>query len=187
MANDVLRMLEQLHEIAVDRPRQFLGLTWKYDPDDVSQQILKIRASLPQEIKQAANISRESERIVETARDDASATIEGARREADRLIEEAKQEVFRLIEQGRIQQERLLLDSEILKLAKAQSEEIRNQAERDAAALRRGGENYAYDVLSQLEGVVGKVMTTIERGKAEIHREDSKPALAGPREKARVL
>ena len=54
--------------------------------------------------------------------------------------------------------------------------------------MRRGAEKYAHDVLSQLEGVVGKVLTTIERGKNEVNaRQDPAPApVAAPREKVRV-
>jgi gas vesicle protein len=82
-------------------------------------------------------------------------------------------------------QERMVAESEILKLSKAQSEEIRNAADRDAMNMRRGAEKYAHDVLSHLEGVVGKVMTSIEKGKQEVQRADPQTQ-ALPREKARV-
>jgi len=80
-----------------------------------------------------------------------------------------------MIEQARLQQERMVSESEILKLSKAQSEEIRNAADRDSVQMRRGAEKYALDVLNQLEGVVGKVITTIERGKQDL----SRPELPG--------
>ena len=77
---------------------------------------------------------------------------------------------------------RLLLNKrEILKLAKAQSEEIRNAADRDALDMKRGADSYAYEVLTKLEGVVAKTMSTIERGKAEIDT-----VASDKREKARL-
>lgn len=163
-------MLDQLQDLAVEKPRTvpLLGVTWGFNKDEIAMQISKIRASLPSEVKQAATVTRESERIVESAKDDAQAVVDAAKREAERVLIEAKQESERIVEQGRIEQQRMLADSEILKLAKAQSEEIRNSADRDATQMRRGAEQYALDVLNQLEGVVGKVMTSIDRGKAEI-------------------
>ncbi len=183
---DILRILDELHELSVDRPKTiFGGLTYGLNKDEVSMQIAKVRASLPSEMKAAVATVRESERIVDTARTDASMTLEKAQKEGARFIEEAKKEAERILEQAKLQQERMVAESEILKLSKAQSEEIRNSADRDALQMRRGAEKYAYDVLSQLEGVVGKVMTTIERGKQEVNRpEPGAPGAARERERA---
>lgn len=183
---DILRILEDLNYLTVEKPRKLLGLPLYagLDQDEISMQIAKVRASLPNELKAAVATVRESERIVEGAKEDASMTLENARKEADRLMAEARIEAERIIEQAKLQQERMVAESEILKLSKAQSEEIRTTADREALQMRRGAEKYAYDVLCQLESVVGKVMTTIDRGKQEMNRtETPQPA---PREKARV-
>jgi cell division septum initiation protein DivIVA len=181
---DILRLLDDLSQL-IDKTPAIGPVTWGLDRDEISMQIAKIRASLPQELKTAVNTVRESERIIDTAKEDATMTIEVAKKESERVLVEAKREADRIIEQAKIQQERMVAESEILKLSKAQSEEIRNAADREAVNMRRGSEKYAYDVLSQLEGVVGKVMTSIEKGKQEIHRQDA-PAQPLPREKARV-
>lgn len=182
-------MLELLHETAVEKPRTLIGpLVFGLDKEEVAMQIAKIRASLPSEVKQAANLTRESERIVETAREDADQTRTNAEREAQRVIEEAKAEAERLLEAARLEQQRMVGESEILKIAKAQSEEIRVAADREAVTLRRGAEDYAFDVLSRLEGVVGKAMTAIEKGKSEMNRngEPTPAPVAAVRERARV-
>lgn len=178
-------MLEDLHDLAVNKPRQFGPLFWGLDRDEISMQIAKVRATLPTELKQAVQTVRDSERIVDSAREDAHMTVESARKESERLISEANLEAQRILDHAKIQQERMLSESEILKLSKAQSEEIRNAAERDAVQMRRGAEKYAYDVLSQLEGVVGKVINTIDRGKAEL-RPSEPTAIASVREKVKV-
>lgn len=165
---DILRMLDQLQDAAVEKPRTFLGVTIGFDKDEIAMHIAKVRASLPTEVKQAATVTRESERIVEAAKEDAAAVVAGAKKERENILEEARRDAARIIEQARLEQARMLAESEILKLAKAQSEEIRNAAERDATHMRRGAEQYALDVLNQLESVVGKVMTSIDRGRAEI-------------------
>lgn len=168
---DILRMLEQLNVIAVERPRKIFGkLYWGVEEEEIAMQIAKIRASLPSELKQAEQRVRESERILVSAREDASQAIEVARREAEKALEEARAEAGRIVEEARLQQQRMIAESEILKLAKAQAEEIRNSADRDSAQMRRAAEKYAYDVLSQLEGVLGKAVTIVERGKQDLER-----------------
>jgi regulator of protease activity HflC (stomatin/prohibitin superfamily) len=181
---DILRLLDDLNQI-IDSAPTFGPVTWGLNREEVSMQITKIRASLPQELRTAVNNVRESERLIDTAKEDAVMTLESAKKEAERVLVEAKRESDRIVEQAKIQQERMVAESEILKLSKAQSEEIRNAADRDAVNMRRGAEKYAYDVLSQLEGVVGKVMTSIEKGKQEVYRPETgnQPV---PREKARV-
>lgn len=185
---DILRLLDDLSKLIDDTP-SFGPITWGLNRDEISMQIAKVRASLPQDLKTAANTVRESERIIGTAKEDATMTIENAKKEADRVVADAKKEADRVIEQARLQQERMVHESEILKLSKAQSEEIRNAADRDAMNMRRGAEKYAFDVLGQLEGVVGKVMTTIERGKQEMapsQKEAAPNALPEKKERVRV-
>lgn len=182
---DILRILEDLNHLAVVKPRTFGPITFGLDKDEIGMQIAKVRASLPTELKAAVATVRESERIVDTAREDATMTLENARKEAERMLAEARKEAELIVEQAKLQQERMVSDSEILKLSKAQSEEIRAGADREAMQMRRGAEKYAYDVLGQLEGVVGKVMTTIDRGKEEMKRQEPQAITPG-REKARV-
>jgi len=186
---DILRLLDDLGKMIEETPA-WGPITWRLDRDEISMQISKIRASLPQELKAAVSTVRESERIIDTAREDATMTLEASRKEGERVIAEARQEAERLLEQAKLEQQRMLAESEILKLSKAQSEEIRNAADREAVQMRRGAEKYAFDVLSQLEGVVGKVMTTIERGKQEMTPREANANNNTPervqREKARV-
>lgn len=169
---DILTVLDDLKKIVSDDPKRFMGLTWGLDHDEVEMQIVKIKSMLPDEVKAAAVTMRESDRIIESARQDAFTTLENSKREADRIVKEARQEAERLVEQARLQQDRMISDSEVLKLAKSQSEEIRNAADRDSVQMRRGAEKYAVDVLTQLEGVVGKVATTIEKGKQDLKAPD---------------
>ncbi|MEA2553387.1 MAG: hypothetical protein QOJ65_1563 [Fimbriimonadaceae bacterium] len=182
---DILTVLDDLKKLAVEQPRTFLGLTWGLDKDEVDMQIVKIRSMLPDEVKAAAVTVRESDRIIEAAREDARKTADIARNEAERMLAEAKIEADRVVEQAKLHQQKMVAENEILKLAKSQSEEIRNAADRDAVQMRRGAEKYAVDVLNQLEGVVGKVMTTIERGKQDLRSPDPTGAVINIRDRDR--
>jgi len=186
---DILRMLEDLEELSVDKPRRFGPVTFGYNQDEVQMHISKIRASVPIELKQAANIARETERMMEQAREDAAKSIDTAKTESDRLIQEAKVEADRLREQARLEAEQMVSQNEILRLAKAQADEIRASADREAVAVRRGAEDYAYNLLNQIEAMLGKAMAVIDKGKAEL-RPQTAPApdtaLVQPREKDKV-
>ncbi len=172
---DILRMLEQLHELAVESPKSLGPIIWGLNRDEIAMQIAKIRASLPNEVKQAASLTRESERIVEGAREDAKAIIENANRDALRITQEAQAEADRLMEQAKLSQQQLVGESEILKLAKAQAEEVRLSADRDSMGMRRGAEDYAFAVLNRLEGILGKAIGTVEDGKRELDRAATPP------------
>ncbi|MEQ1823005.1 MAG: hypothetical protein ABL949_10880 [Fimbriimonadaceae bacterium] len=180
---EILKLLDELKEAAVDRPHTFIGLTIGLDKDEILNKISKVRAALPTEVKQAQQTVRESDRIVESAREDATNTLDAARREAERLISDARQEADKVLAHAQAQQDRMTHESEILKLAKAQSEEVRSLAERDSIQVRRGAESYALDVLNQLETVVGRLMTAIERGKSEIQPRDDRPVVPTVRDK----
>lgn len=192
---DILRQLADLEKMIED-PWTMGPITYGLKHDEIIMQVSKIRASLPQDLKNAASTMRESERIMEEARTDATGILDNARKEAERIVAESRSEAERtsnearlnhdrVLAEAKLQQERMVSDSEILKLSKAQSEEIRASADRDALTMRRGAEKYTYDVLTQMEGVLGKAMTAIERGKSEIAPEKGVPAPA-PREKVRV-
>lgn len=184
---DILRVLDQLQDL-VERPKSYGPFTFGYNRDELTMQIAKVRASLPQELKQAAVTVRDSERMIVNAREDATVTLENARKEGQRLVEEAEREAERILEQAHIQQERLLTENEILKLAKAQSEEIRHQADRDSKQMQREADRYALDVLTRIERVIGNAAMAIEKGKKDLESTAGTPVTVplNPRERSRV-
>jgi hypothetical protein len=165
MLDDFTSQLNSLHHIG--------RISWGIDPEEISMQIAKIRASLPQDLKTAAATVRESERIIAAAHEDAKLRQEKAASESTRIVEDAKKEAERLVEQAKLTQEQLLSESELLRLTKLQSDDLRTKAERDAIEMKRGAEKYAYDVLAQLENVVGRAMQTIERGKSDLAKTEA--------------
>jgi cell division septum initiation protein DivIVA len=183
---DVLRLLENLKEVA-QKPKCFMGVAFGYDAEEMVMQIEKIRATLPREVKDAASLSRESERIIEGAKEDSDQLLRQAQAQAARALEEAKAEADRLIEQGRLQQQQMVVESEILKLAKAQADEVRQAAERESSQMRRGADRYAHEVLSNLEASVGKVLTQVERGRAELDNVLKDSSATPVREKVKAL
>jgi cell division septum initiation protein DivIVA len=166
---EIVRALEDLRK-HIEEPKSFLGLTVGLNKEECAVLIRRIHALLPEQVKQAAQITRESEKIVDSAKTDATMTLERAKSEAERTVADAKREADRVLEAARAERERMVADNEILKLAKQHAEQVTTSAESEAAKLRRSADDYAMDVLLRLENVVGKVMSTIERGKGEMQR-----------------
>ena len=166
---EVVRALEDLRE-HIERPRQFFGITFGLNKEECAVLLRRIQALLPSEVKQADQMIRHTERIVDTAKGDATLTLERAKIEAEKLVQSARKEAERLLEQAQIERDKMVSEGEIMKIAKHQAERVKLESEEEAARLRRGADDYALDVLFRLENVVGKVMTTIERGKGEMQR-----------------
>ena len=58
----------------------------------------------------------------------------------------------------------MLEDKELVQMAKERATEIIETATREAADIRRGGDEYAAGVLIRLEGECIKALTSIKRG-----------------------
>ncbi|MER3475221.1 MAG: hypothetical protein C4335_14650 [Armatimonadota bacterium] len=158
MTIEILQLLKQLEEL-VEKTRYIalLKLTYGLDHDEFFVLVNRIRASLPEDVKRASNVTRERERILESAREEANHIIEESRAEASRIVEEARLQAQRLVEQ-----------SEIVLMAKEQARQIVASAQEDARQIRRGADEYARDVLNNLEAVLAKAIGTIQRGKEKL-------------------
>lgn len=164
---DILKMIEDLRG-HLERPRQMGPMIIGLNRDECIMLLSKIRASLPEQVKSADKLTRESERILNTAQQDADQVIERARKEAEKIVQDAKVEADRIVEQASIQQARMVDDSEIIRLSQAQSKEVMERAQEEVKGLKRGADHYAVDVLEELEQAVMRVLNTIHNGKERL-------------------
>jgi hypothetical protein len=177
---DVFALLEELHLLTTEDPRTIVGrLTYGLDKQEINLVISKIKTSLPAELKNAAFNIKESEKIKEQSGADAEAALKRASEEGKRLIDQAYEQAAQIVENAKIQQDLLILQSEVLKLSKAQAEEIRNSAEREAAQTRRGADQYALDVLSKLETTIDKVSGHVKASRSELSTQEVGPVGVG--------
>jgi cell division septum initiation protein DivIVA len=156
-------MLDQLEEL-VENARLLFGRAYGVDMDQFFMLTNKIRASLPEEVKKASRIAGESERLLASAREEGSMVVEDARREATKIVEEARRE-----------QEALVADSEIHRLAASQARELMESVERKAEACRKGADEYAREVLDDLEDFLTKFLGAVRRGKESLETEHAAP------------
>lgn len=102
-----------------------------------------IRAGLPGELHRAQRLREEAETLHRRAAD-----------EARRMILEAEAHARRQYEEGPAQAEVVLRRTQILE-----------EAEAEAARIRRGADEYAALVLADLEAQVERILGAIQRGK----------------------
>jgi vacuolar-type H+-ATPase subunit H len=133
---------------------------WGIDLEEFYILTNKIKASLPDDVRKATRLTKDSHRIVEEAKLEAEQILERSRKEAERTVSEARSEA-----------ERLKDNHEISRMATAQAKELLAQAEEGAKEMRRGADEYALDVLTRLESEVATMMRTIQKGREKLERD----------------
>jgi cell division septum initiation protein DivIVA len=146
LERDALSMLEELEEI-VDRGTK-IPLSGKVLIDDslVFDLIDRIRAALPEEIKDAQWIINERQRI----------------------MDEAQSESRRLMEQGKSYAEKLAEESEISKQAQAYAEDLVKQAQNYAQEVKNGALQYADELFQYTENKLTETYQALKHNREEL-------------------
>jgi cell division septum initiation protein DivIVA len=109
-----------------------------------------MRATIPEEIKQARWIVKERQE----------------------MLAEAKREAERIVKEGRERQERLIADEEIVKAAERAAEDIIEDARANEREIRLGAEDYADEILDTLETNLSKFIAAVQRGRERLQGRD---------------
>jgi len=153
---DLERLVDEL-EARVEASKQIMNHSVWLDLDEFFELTRRIKASLPDEIKRATRVSRDGNRILDDAREEARRMLDEARTESDRLVRTARAEAERLIEAGEIQ-----------RLATERATQIVAQAEQRAEQVHQGANAYAREILTNLETTVHRVLEAVEAGKQQL-------------------
>jgi hypothetical protein len=168
---DIFRLLDQLEELPEKAKHiRFLRTMIGFDEEQFYMLLLKIRANMPEDLKRAQRLARDTERIADEARDAAAQQVESGRAEAARIIAEAKAEAERILAESRQQAAKMVEQSEVYRMASAQAQEIIRRAEIEAAEIRKGADEYARDVLANMEMIMGKALVTVQHGRQTLER-----------------
>lgn len=140
---DILALIDRIEEL-VDSGRNVpLSGHKMVDPEKVYELIDEIRAQFPDELKQARWIVKERQEM-----------LEEAEKEANRILEEAKSRA-----------EAIASEQEIVRLAEQQRADILDDARAREREIRLGAEDYADEMLANLEVNLGKLLTAVQRGR----------------------
>jgi vacuolar-type H+-ATPase subunit H len=113
-----------------------------------------MRATIPEEIKQARWIVKERQEM-----------LAEAKREAERIVREARE-----------QQARLISDEEVTKQAERAADEIVEDARNREREIRLGAEDYADEILNTLEVNLQKFLAAVQRGRDRLAGREEEPA-----------
>jgi cell division septum initiation protein DivIVA len=140
---DIMALIDRIEE-AMDNARN-LPLTRQrlVDVEKVYEIIDEVRASFPDELKQARWIVKERQE----------------------MLEEAEKEANRILEDARDRADAMAAEQEVVKRANEQAASILDSARQQEREIRLGAEDYADEMLANLEVNLGKLLTAVQRGR----------------------
>jgi len=140
---DVMALIDRIEEV-VDAGRNIpFSSTKMVDPEKIYEIIDEIRLQFPDEIKQARWIVKERQEM-----------LEDAEKEANKILEEARDRAMAIAS-----------EQEIVKMSEQQAAAILDDARTKEREIRLGAEDYADEMLANLEVNLGKLLTAVQRGR----------------------
>ncbi len=140
---DVLVLIDKLDDQIHNSKRVPLTDEVRVDREEIYDVLDQMRATIPEEIKQARWIVKERQEM-----------LAEAKREAERVVKEARE-----------RQTRLVSEQEVIKQAERQAEDIIEDARAREREIRLGAEDYADDILNTLEVNLQKFTAAVQRGR----------------------
>jgi len=147
---DVLVLIDKLDDLVHNAKQVPLTDQVRVDKEEIYDLLDQMRATIPEEIKQARWIVKERQE----------------------MLAEAKREAERIVSEGRERQERLIADEEIVKAAERAAEDIIEDARAHEREIRLGAEDYADEILDTLETNLSKFIAAVQRGRERLQSSD---------------
>jgi len=141
---DIMALIDRIEEI-VDTAKgvPFSADNKMVDANKIYDVVDEIRAQYPDELKQARWIVKERQE----------------------MLEEAEKEANRILEEARDRAQALANETEVVRLAQAQADDLLEKARNQEREIRLGAEDYADEMLANLEVNLGKLLTAVQRGR----------------------
>lgn len=140
---DIMALIDKLEDLIATGKKVPLTNSVVVNEKDLYDIIDEVRATLPDELKQARWIVKERQE----------------------MIEEAEKEANRLIEESREKANALAAETEVVRRAEKQAADILDAARAREREIRLGAEDYADEMLANLEVNLGKLLTAVQRGR----------------------
>ena len=154
---DVLVLIDKLDDLVHNAKAVPLTDQVRIDREEIYDILDQMRATIPEEIKQARWIVKERQEM-----------LAEAKREVDRLLAEAREQAVREASQ-----------TEIVKIAERQAQDIVDEARREAREARLEMEDWADGILSTLEVNLDKFLSAVKRGRERLHERSQETVVAG--------
>ncbi len=116
------------------------------DKDELDELIDKMRIALPEEIKEAEWVSREK----------------------DKYLDQAQEDAKRLLREAEIYAERMVREDQITSRAEEDARKIIAEAKKNAASIEADAMQYANSILEQLEESLERTIRIVRKGREEM-------------------
>lgn len=143
---DALKVMEEFEDLISKSKRLPLTSNVIINEGKIYEFLDRLKASFPEEFKQARWIVKERDQV-----------LDDSRKEADRIVKEAQENANKLVS-----------EAEIIKKAHRESEVIIKQAETKARGIRLEAEDYIDSRLANLEATLQKLLLSIEKGRDKL-------------------
>jgi cell division septum initiation protein DivIVA len=147
---DVLVLIDKLDDLVHNAKPMPLTDQVRVDKEEIYDILDQMRATIPEEIKQARWIVKERQE----------------------MLAEAKREAERIMKEARDRQDRLVSEQEVTKQAGLAAEDIIEDAHSREREIRLGAEDYADEILGTLEVNLSKFISAVQRGRDRLAGKD---------------
>ena len=147
---DVLVLIDKLDDLVHNAKLVPMTGQVRVDKDEIYDILDQMRATIPEEIKQARWIVKERQEM-----------LAEAKREAERIVKEARE-----------RQDQLVGEEEVTKQAERAAEDIIEDARAREREIRLGAEDYADEILNTLEVNLSKFIAAVQRGRERLQGKD---------------
>jgi cell division septum initiation protein DivIVA len=147
---DVLVLIDKLDDLIHNARTVPLTDSVMIDREEIYDLLDQMRSTIPEEIKQARWIVKERQEMLAEAKG-----------EAERLLAEANEKAARLAS-----------EEDIVRLAEKQAKELVEEAREREREIRLGAEDYADEVLGNLEVNLEKFLAAVRRGRERLQGRD---------------
>ena len=152
---EVLELIDTLHDLVDNAKHVPLSGEVRVDKEKLAGLLDQMRATIPEELKEARWIVKEREEM-----------LAAAEREAERILGEARERQTQLVAEHHRTGE-----------AELASEEIIDDARTEEREIRLGADDYADEILSTFETNLSKFIAAIQRGRERLQAPDEPAAI----------
>lgn len=146
---DILHLVDRLEEIVKGSTQLPFSGVRLVDERHIWPLLDQMRISIPEEVRRA-------ERTI---------------REKDRMMAQVQEETERILALARSEAVQLTAEHTVVQIAEEQAAAVRAEAEQEAESIRTGADDYAFEVLCNLEQELKRSLTVIENGLQTIQLE----------------
>jgi cell division septum initiation protein DivIVA len=147
---DVLVLIDKLDDLVHNAKGVMMTDQVRVDKEEIYDILDQMRATIPEEIKQARWIVKERQE----------------------MLAEAKREAERVVKEARDRQDKLISQEEVTKQAERAAEDIIEEALAREREIRLGAEDYADEILGTLEVNLSKFISAVQRGRDRLAGKD---------------